>query len=122
MTAAEEVNAALAAPTPATFNDFSRHPPIEKFMTIDGMLRSHAAEPDEKPLICYPHQGVSDFEEYTAAAIDRYTDAAVQFYTNNGLAPVVSLATITIQLQLNSLPGRKVRQCSCSGHPIPIEL
>lgn len=71
-------------------NDFSRHPPIEKFITIDGLLKSHAAEAEQKPLICYPKKGVSDFEEYTAAALDKFADSAVDFYTRNGLEPAVS--------------------------------
>jgi hypothetical protein len=89
MTATELDKEPSAPSKPTVFNDFSRHPPIEKFITLDGMLKSHAAEPEQKPLICYPHKGVVDFEEYTAAAIDAYADAAVQFYIENGLKPVV---------------------------------
>jgi hypothetical protein len=74
---------------PAVFNDFTRHPPIENFVTIDGLLKSHAAEEEQRPLVCYPYKGVNDFEEYTAAAIDQYTDLAVQFYIENGLKPAV---------------------------------
>lgn len=77
-------------PKITVFNDFSRHPPLEKFYTIDGMLKSHAAEPQQKPLICYPLKGVSDFEEHTAADIDKYTDLAVQYYIKNGIEPAVS--------------------------------
>lgn len=58
-------------------------------MTIDGLLRSHAAEPDQTPLVCYPYQGVSDFEEHTAKDIERYTNLAVQFYLRYGLEPAV---------------------------------
>ena len=78
---------------PAHFNDFSRHAPIEKYTTIDGLLRSHAAEAEQKPLICYPGTAVSDFEEHTAAAIDKYTDSAVNFYLENGLQPAVRRIT-----------------------------
>lgn len=60
-------------------------------MTVDGMLRSHAAETDQKPLVCYPYQGVSDFEDHTAKDIERYTNLAVQFYMRNGLQPAVGL-------------------------------
>ncbi|KAK0275938.1 hypothetical protein LTR35_010707 [Friedmanniomyces endolithicus] len=76
------------------------YPSIERFQTLDGLLQSHAAEPDQKPLICYPKTGVDDFEEHTAVALDRYTDAAVKFYIQQGLnyadttlekAPVISL-------------------------------
>jgi len=61
------------------------YPSIERFQTLDGLLQSHAAEPDQKPLICYPKTGVDDFEEHTAVALDRYTDAAVKFYIQQGL-------------------------------------
>jgi hypothetical protein len=75
---------------PTVKNDFSRHPPIEHFITIDGLLKSHATETNQKALICYPEKGVSDFEEYTAAAIDKFTDCTVDFYIRNGLEPAVS--------------------------------
>lgn len=70
------------------------HLPINRFMTIDGLLKSHAAEPEQKPLICYPKSGAADFEEHTAADIDRYVDSAVEYYLANGLQPAVSLPTI----------------------------
>ncbi|KAJ5090621.1 hypothetical protein N7532_009305 [Penicillium argentinense] len=65
------------------------YPPIEQFMTIDGLLKSHAAHPDQarKPLICYPVRRADDFEEYTAGELDRYTDVAVQYYIQKGLGP-----------------------------------
>ncbi|KAJ5703894.1 hypothetical protein N7493_011032 [Penicillium malachiteum] len=65
------------------------YPPVEQFMTIDGLLKSHAAHPNEskKPLICYPVRGAADFEQHTAGDIDRYTDLAVRSYIEKGLAP-----------------------------------
>ncbi|KAK4542196.1 hypothetical protein LTR36_007043 [Oleoguttula mirabilis] len=68
-------------------NDHSSHPPIEKFLTIDGLLKSHAADPAEPPLICYPAKGVSDYEEHTAKALDSFTDAACARYIELGLEP-----------------------------------
>ncbi|OQE24078.1 hypothetical protein PENFLA_c010G00241 [Penicillium flavigenum] len=67
----------------------SQWPPFEQFATIDGLLKSHAAQPDEaqRPLVCYPIGGAADFEEHTAGAIDRYTDLAVRFYMQQGLVP-----------------------------------
>jgi hypothetical protein len=67
------------------------YPAIEKFMTIDGLLKSHAAEPDEarRPLICYPVRGAADFEEHTAGDLDRYTDVAAGYYITKGLYPAV---------------------------------
>jgi hypothetical protein len=68
------------------------YPAIERFMTIDGLLKSHAAEPDrsKKPLICYPVRGAADFEQHTAVDLDRHTDVVVQYYIENGLQPAVS--------------------------------
>lgn len=69
------------------------YPAIERFMTIDGLLKSHAAEPDEakRPLICYPIRGAADFEEHTAGDLDRYTNVAVRYYMENGLQPAVRM-------------------------------
>ncbi|KAJ5357760.1 hypothetical protein N7541_004918 [Penicillium brevicompactum] len=65
----------------------SQWPAFEQFETIDGLLKSHAAQPDEGkyPLICYPIRAAADFEEHTAGDIDRYTDVAVRFYMQQGL-------------------------------------
>ena len=63
-------------------------------MTLDGMLKSHAAQSEQRPLICYPEKGVSDFKEYTAARIDGFVDSAVRFYVENGLEPAVRDNTI----------------------------
>ncbi|KAJ5154622.1 Male sterility NAD-binding [Penicillium coprophilum] len=67
----------------------SQWPAFEQFATIDGLLKSHAAQPDQaqRPLICYPIRGAADFEEHTAGDIDRYTDLAVRFYMQQGLMP-----------------------------------
>lgn len=70
-------------------------PPIERFMTIDGLLKSHTADPDDLPLIAYPETGVSDFKEYTAKDIDKLTDAAVARYIESGLRPAVSTSLLT---------------------------
>ena len=59
-------------------------------MTIDGLLKSHASESAEPPLICYPATGASDYEEHTAKALDKLTDAAVARYIELGLEPAVS--------------------------------
>ena len=89
-----EMVAEESVPMKATvFNDFSRHAPLEKFHTIDGLLKSHAAESDQKPLMCYPKSGVSDFEEYTAKAIDEFVNSAVQYYIENGIQSAVTFST-----------------------------
>ena len=71
-------------------NDHSSFPPIEKYLTIDGLLKSHASESAQPPLICYPAIGASDYEEHTAKALDKLTDAAVARYIELGLKPAVS--------------------------------
>jgi hypothetical protein len=70
--------------------DHSTYPPIERFQTIDGLLRSHAAEQEQRPAICYPVNTSSDFEEHTPAEVDRYTDITAQYYISHGLKPAVS--------------------------------
>lgn len=69
----------------------SQWPAFEQFATIDGLLKSHAAQPDEaqRPLVCYPNHEAADFEEHTAGDIDRFADLAVRFYMQQGLAPAV---------------------------------
>jgi hypothetical protein len=69
--------------------DHSIYPPIERFQTIDGVIRSHAAEEEQKPAICYPFKTAADFEEHTPAEVDRYTDTAAQYYIDQGLQPAV---------------------------------
>lgn len=78
-------------PAQAGVMDHSIYPPIERFQTIDGLLRSHAAETEQTSAICYPVKAAADFEEHTAAEIDRYTDVAAQYYIDHGLYPAVSV-------------------------------
>jgi acyl-CoA synthetase (AMP-forming)/AMP-acid ligase II len=77
--------------------DHSIYPPIERFQTINGLLRSHAAEQEQKPAICYPVNTSSDFEEHTPAEVDRYTDNTAQYYIDHGLEPAVSTESSLIQ-------------------------
>ena len=65
-------------------------PSPNKYFTIDGLLKSHATDPSDPILIGYPKKGVSDFEEYTAKDLDKFTDVAVAKYISRGLAPAVS--------------------------------
>jgi hypothetical protein len=69
----------------------AEYAPVEQFMTIDGLLKSHAAQSDQarKPLICYPARKADDFEEHTARDLDQYTDLAVQYYIQQGIKPAV---------------------------------
>lgn len=78
-------------PAQAGVMDHSIYPPIERFQTIDGLLRSHAAEEEQKSAICYPVKAAADFEEHTPAEVDRYTNVAAQYYIDQGLYPAVSI-------------------------------
>ena len=71
--------------------DHSIYPPIERFQTIDGVVRSHAAEQEQKPAICYPVSAAADYEEHTPAEVDRYTDITAQYYMRQGLHPAVGI-------------------------------
>lgn len=79
-----------SAPARAGVMDHSIYPPIERFQTIDGLIRSHAAEQEQKPAICYPVSAAADFEEHAPVEVDRYTDITAQYYINQGLQPAVS--------------------------------
>lgn len=82
----------------------SQWPAFEQFATIDGLLKSHTAQPDEaqQPLICYPIRGAADFEEHTAGDIDRYTDVAVRYYMQQGLVPAVRRTPNALSSSTNS--------------------
>jgi hypothetical protein len=73
--------------------DHSIYPPIERFQTIDGVVRSHAAEQEQKSAICYPVSAAADYEEHTPAEVDRYVDITAQHYIDQGLPPAVSAET-----------------------------
>lgn len=65
-------------------------PPPSSYLTIDNLIRKHATEENEIPMIGYPQKGVDDYEVHTAKNIDRYVDAACWWYQNQGLKPAVS--------------------------------
>ena len=98
------------------------YPPVERFQTIDGLLKSHVAENDQKPLIAYPKSGVDDFEEHTAVDLDRYTDAAVQFYTENGLGPAVGILSLQLTNTTNEIAGLVLTESTCYCVAGSIEL
>lgn len=59
--------------------------------TIDELIKQRAAELGDTVLIGYPKAGVTDYEEHSAKAIDRYADAAAQALQHRGLAQVVGI-------------------------------
>jgi len=69
------------------------------FETIDELLKSHASEPQDIPLVGYPELELTDFKEHTAKELDIYTDAAVASYMKAGLNPAVT----TSKLHLSTL-------------------
>ncbi|KAJ9615537.1 hypothetical protein H2200_001612 [Cladophialophora chaetospira] len=83
-------------------NGMVARPPPSTYWTIDGLIRKHASEDTEIPMVGYPATGASDFEVHTVKAIDKYIDAACWWYQKQGLqsadpnlekAPVVALLT-----------------------------
>lgn len=68
----------------------ANRPPPSYYLTIDGILRSHASEDADIPLVGYPATGVDDYEVHTAKALDRYVDAACWWYQRQGLQQAVS--------------------------------
>ncbi|KAF6799434.1 nrps-like enzyme [Colletotrichum sojae] len=56
--------------------------------TIDELVKRRALELGDAPLINYPKEGLLDFEEHGARAIDIYVDAAVQKLQELGLSSV----------------------------------
>ncbi|KAF2438847.1 acetyl-CoA synthetase-like protein [Karstenula rhodostoma CBS 690.94] len=59
----------------------------DDILTIDELIKRRAAELQKAPLLCYPREGLTDHEEHSAEAIDRYVDAAVAALQQRGLQP-----------------------------------
>ncbi|KAK1499486.1 hypothetical protein CCUS01_00211 [Colletotrichum cuscutae] len=60
------------------------------FFTLDELIKRRALELGDAPLLGYPSEGLLDFEEHSARAVDRYVDAAVQRLHQLGLSSVDS--------------------------------
>ncbi|KAF1836439.1 acetyl-CoA synthetase-like protein [Decorospora gaudefroyi] len=59
--------------------------------TIDELIKQRASVLGDSPLLCFPKDGLTDYEEHSARAIDGYVDAAVDALQGRGLEPVDSL-------------------------------
>ncbi|KAI3540707.1 hypothetical protein CSPX01_08116 [Colletotrichum filicis] len=59
------------------------------FFTLDELIKRRALELVDAPLLGYPNEGLLDFEEHSARAVDRYIDAAVQRLQQLGLSSVL---------------------------------
>ncbi|CAI9633410.1 unnamed protein product [Alternaria burnsii] len=61
--------------------------------TIDELIKRRASELGDSPLLCFPREGLTDYEDHSARAIDSYVDAAVDALQRRGLKPADSLLT-----------------------------
>jgi hypothetical protein len=57
--------------------------------TIDELIKRRASEYEDSPLLCFPKESLTDYEEHSARAIDRFVDAAVGALQQRGLEPAV---------------------------------
>ncbi|KAH6653363.1 hypothetical protein BKA67DRAFT_518762 [Truncatella angustata] len=57
-------------------------------LTLDEMIRRRAYELQDSPSLCYPNQGLLDFEVHSARSIDSYADAAAQKLQALGLPAI----------------------------------
>jgi len=103
MTMSASANTQSTSGENSTKSGMANRPDPSFYLTIDGLIRSHAAEDAEIPMIGYPAQGISDYEIHTAKAVDRYVDAACWWYQKQGLQPAVS-AYECISLLTSDLP------------------
>ncbi|KAH7079432.1 hypothetical protein FB567DRAFT_532567 [Paraphoma chrysanthemicola] len=62
----------------------------DEIYTVDELIKRRAAELGDSPLLAYPKDGLVDYEEHSASAIDRYVDAAAAALQQRGLKPVDS--------------------------------
>ncbi|KAF2011872.1 acetyl-CoA synthetase-like protein [Aaosphaeria arxii CBS 175.79] len=56
--------------------------------TIDELIRQRAEELKNAPLIGFPKEGLTDYEEHSASAVDRYVNAAANAFIARGLPKV----------------------------------
>lgn len=77
---------------------------FEPVLTLDELIRQRAIELGDAPLLGYPKTSILDFEEHSARALDRYSDAAVEKLQALGLAPVVGCNYLAKHAQLEMAP------------------
>lgn len=58
--------------------------------TLDELIKRRASELRDLPSLGYPKEGLTDYEEHSASALDGYVDAAAHALQQRGLKPVVS--------------------------------
>lgn len=62
----------------------------DEIYTIDELIKRRASELRDSPIFGYPREGLIDYEEHSALALDKYIDAAAAALQRRGLIPVVS--------------------------------
>ncbi|KAF2023697.1 acetyl-CoA synthetase-like protein [Setomelanomma holmii] len=63
-------------------------PNQDEIYTVDELIKHRASELQDSPLLCYPREGLVDYEEHSALAIDRFVNAAAAALQQRGLKPV----------------------------------
>ncbi|KAF2130442.1 acetyl-CoA synthetase-like protein [Dothidotthia symphoricarpi CBS 119687] len=61
-----------------------------EILTLDELIRRRASELRGSTIFGYPKEGLLDYEEHSAQAVDRYVDAAAAVLQKRGLKPVDS--------------------------------
>lgn len=101
-------------------NGMAARLPPSTYWTVDGLLRKHASEDSDIPMVGYPMSGASDFEVHTVKSIDRYIDAACWWYQEQGLQPAVRSApkkTLGRSNNYRTRSSRKLPWLLCSLPP-----
>ena len=57
--------------------------------TIDELIKQRASTFGDSTLLCFPKEGLTDYEEHSARAIDGYVDAAADALQRRGLEQAV---------------------------------
>lgn len=80
----------------------------DAIFTIDELIRRRAFELKDLPLLGYPREGLTDHEEHSAQAVDKYVDAAVEKLQQRGLKPAVRIIEIRKRRPLTHCPGSSI--------------
>lgn len=92
----------------------------DEIYTIDDLIKRRASELQDAPLLCYPQDGLTDYEEHSALAIDRFVDAAAAALQQRGLQPVVCLpkkfpSTQTDQIEMSRVASHEILDALRNG-------
>jgi hypothetical protein len=90
--------------------------------TLDELIKRRASQLEDAPLLGYPKTGFTDYEEHSAASIDKYVDAAVVVLQQRGLPVVVSVPQTKCTILLLTYPGRYPRESPCRRPPRALQF